>query len=474
LHWESNTYLVGVDMTNILYLHSHDTGRYIEPYGFAVKTPHLQHFAERGVLFQNAFCAAPTCSPSRAALLTGQYPHQNGMIGLCHRGGRLRDPGQHLANFLKSHGYATALSGIQHVTERSDPRQIHELGYEDWLTEGEYPEAPDMESRQEWYAQQAADFIRKADRSRPFFLDCGFFLTHRAGQGGTPEQWHTTRNAPEGDPRYVRPPGILPNTPETRRDFADFGVAVNLLDSAMGQVLDALDSEGLAGNTLVIITTDHGLAYPKMKCNLTVHGTGVMLMMRGPGGLEGGKVVDHLASHVDVFPTICDVAGLPAPDWLEGKILTPSINEDKSVRDAAFAEVNWHAAPEPMRSVRTQRYNYIRRFTPHTAPVWPNCDDSVSKSCLREAGWEHRHNEMETLHDLIFDPCEVANVAKDPAYSSVLEELRARLHTWMKETEDPLLQGRLDPWPGSTQNAPTEDSPQGPRSPATPIICPSL
>jgi N-sulfoglucosamine sulfohydrolase len=458
---------------NILYIHSHDTGRCIEPYGSAVKTPYLQHFAEQGVLFQNAFCAAPTCSPSRAALLTGQYPHQNGMVGLCHRGARLKYPARHLANFLKSHGYATALSGVQHVADRSDPRNVHRLGYEQVLTAGGWPGAADMEACQEWYAGAARDFLRKADRSRPFFLDCGFFLTHRAGHGGTSEQWHTTRQAPGGDPRYVRPPAILPNTPETRRDFADFRVAVNLLDSAMGQVLDALDSAGLADTTLVIITTDHGMAFPRMKCNLTAHGTGVMLLLRGPGGFRGGKVVDDLASQIDLFPTICEAAGLPLPDWLEGVSLGPSVREGKSVREAVFAEVNWHAAPEPMRSVRTERYSYIRRFAATTAPVWPNCDDSTSKSYLRAAGWGQHRPATETLHDLVFDPTEVANVAMDPAYSAVLEEFRAKLHRWMTETADPLLHGRLDPWPDSTENSVSDDSPQDPCAPAKPILCPS-
>ena len=100
---------------NIVYLHSHDTGRYIQPYGYAVETPNMQRFAEEGVLFRNAFCAAPTCSPSRAALLTGMYPHSCGMLGLAGKNlCRLNDYGQHLSHFLKANGYETVLSGIEH------------------------------------------------------------------------------------------------------------------------------------------------------------------------------------------------------------------------------------------------------------------------------------------------------------------------------------------------------------------------
>src|SRR5665811_1616277 len=110
---------------NILYLHSHDTGRYIQPYGYGLRSPNLQRLAETGVTFRQAFCAAPTCSPSRASLLTGQSAHSSGMLGLAHRGFRLNDPSQHLAATLRDAGYETVLAGVQHVTS-GDPE---ELGY---------------------------------------------------------------------------------------------------------------------------------------------------------------------------------------------------------------------------------------------------------------------------------------------------------------------------------------------------------
>ncbi len=116
---------------NVLYLHSHDTGRYLQPYGHACQTPNLQRLAEAGVLFRNAFSAAPTCSPSRAALLTGQSPHSAGMLGLAHRGFRLRDPSQHIAHVLTNHGFASTLVGMQHVTD-GDPR---ETGYGEVLSQ---------------------------------------------------------------------------------------------------------------------------------------------------------------------------------------------------------------------------------------------------------------------------------------------------------------------------------------------------
>jgi arylsulfatase A-like enzyme len=114
------------DRPNILYIHSHDSGRYVQPYGYSVPTPNMQLLADQGTLFRRAFCAAPTCSGSRAALLTGQHCHNNGMTGLAHRGWELNDYGQHLVHPLKKAGYRTILVGEQHISK--DPGVI---GYDE-------------------------------------------------------------------------------------------------------------------------------------------------------------------------------------------------------------------------------------------------------------------------------------------------------------------------------------------------------
>ena len=101
-------------MTNVILIHTHDTGRYISPYGYPAQTNNLQKISNIGFTYRNAFTVAPTCSPSRAALLTGLYPHQNGMFGLAHRGSKLKDYQLHLSNFLKKNNYETALFGRPH------------------------------------------------------------------------------------------------------------------------------------------------------------------------------------------------------------------------------------------------------------------------------------------------------------------------------------------------------------------------
>ena len=423
---------------NIIYLHSHDTGRYVQPYGYAVPAPNLQRLAEEGVLFRQAFSVAPTCSPSRAGLLTGRWAHNNGMLGLAHRGFALDDYRQHLVHTLRAAGYRATLIGVQHVAKDAGV-----IGY-DQVIEGERVA--------EVVGPRAAEFLDDAP-AEPFFLDAGFFETHRV---------FPAPGAAE-DARYCLPPVPLPDTPETRADMAAFKASARLLDQGIGMVLDALERNGLAKRTLVICTTDHGLAFPAMKCSLTDRGIGVMLIMRGPGGFTGGRVVDAMVSQIDIFPTICALLEIDAPRWLQGCSMLPLIRaETDQINDEIFAEVTYHAAYEPQRAVRTRRWKYIRRFDGRDRPVLPNCDDSPSKEVWLAHGWQDRPVPAEQLYDLIFDPNEANNLAGDPAYAATLDEMRARLDRWMRRTGDPILRGPVPLPPGGVANDPDQLSPNAP------------
>jgi arylsulfatase A-like enzyme len=424
---------------NVLYLHSHDTGRYVQPYGHAVPTPSLQRLAEEGVLFRSCFCAAPTCSASRAALLTGQWPHVSGMIGLAHRGFALNDHTQLLSHTLRRAGYHTALLGVQHVASREN---VNLLGYDTCEPDGPVARV----------APKAVEFLKAAPR-QPFFLDVGFFETHR----------EFPAHGPDDDPRFCLPPAPLPDRPETRADLAGFKASARELDRGVGLVLEALAANGLAGNTLVLCTTDHGIAFPHMKCNLTDHGLGVMLFLRGPGGFTGGRVCDALVSHVDLYPTLCELLEIPPPRWLQGRSILPVIRGERAeVREELFAEVTYHAAYEPQRAVRTRRWKYIRRFDPRPTPVLPNCDDSLSKDVLLGHGWREQPVPGDELYDLVFDPCETCNRARDPAAAGPLAEMRGRLDRSMRETDDPLLRGPVPAPKGARVNDPAGLSPNEP------------
>lgn len=428
---------------NILYIHSHDTGRMIRPYGHNIPTPNLQKLAETGVLFRQNFCITPTCSPSRGALLTGCYPHENGLAGLVHRGWRLNNYGQHLVHTLKRAGYQTVLTGVQHVAvDTAVTPAWQTIGYDSFL-EGS-PE------------QEAADFL-KSKPEEPFFLAVGFFEAHREFPAEVEE---TAVN-------HTMPPPPLPDTPETRLDFARYKASVAVLDRKMGQVLDGLAQSGVADNTLVICTTDHGIAFPRMKCHLHDSGVGTMLIMRGPGGFAGGKVIDAMTSHLDIFPTVCDLLEIEHPSWLRGRSLLPLMWEDTAVlHNHLFFELNYHAAYEPVRAVRTPRWKYIRRFDVYPYPVLPNVDDSLSKSVWLAQGWDQRPLPPESLFDLSFDPTETNNLAEDDAHGDILSELRDRLERWMVEMDDPLRHGRLPAPKGGVVNRVDGRSPKEPTHPA--------
>ena len=423
------------DRPNILYLHSHDTGRYVQPYGEPVPMPNVQALADQGVLFREAFCAAPTCSASRACLLTGQYGQSNGMLGLAHRGWSLRDYRHHIVHTLRKVGYTSTLIGEQHISK--EPGVI---GYDEVL------KIPT--THVDTVAPLAMEVLRRS-RERPLFLSVGFFETHREFLGpGSLRDVH-----------YSKPPNNLPDTPEVRADVAAFKASARSLDHGVGMVLNQLDASGLMDDTLVIFTTDHGMPFPGAKATLYDRGLGVTLILRGPAPFNGGRVIDALVSHIDIYPSVCEYLEIPRPPFLQGVSLMALLHgHTTSAREEIFAGSTWHAAYEPQRAVRTDRHKYIRRWGERPTPVLANTDDGPSKDLLLRGGWAERVIPKEQLYDLLFDPNEANNLLEDPEYATVLADLRARLDAWMRDTEDPLLAGRVDPPVGVEINLPDQTS----------------
>jgi N-sulfoglucosamine sulfohydrolase len=268
------------------------------------------------------------------------------------------------------------------------------------------------------------------------------------------------------DTLYSLPPANLPDTPETRADMAAFKASARSLDQGIGAVLNGLHQLGLQENTLIICTTDHGLAFPGAKATLYDRGIGVMLIVRGPG-FQGGRVFDGMVSHLDIYPTICELAGIEEPPFLQGTSLMPLVRgETAKVHDHVFAEMTYHAAYQPLRAVRSERFKYIRRFSDYDRPVLANCDDSASKQILAEAGWGEQRVPEEQLYDLLFDPNELNDLSADPTRRQILSEMRDRLLEWMRATEDPLLHGPVSEPPGAWSNDPAQASPNDPTSAA--------
>lgn len=410
---------------NLIYLHCHDAGRYLSPYGATVRTPHLDRFAEGALRFDEAHCAAPTCSPSRVAMLTGLYPHQAGMLGLAHRGFSMKDEARHLVPRLHRHGYETVLGGIQHEWSFSA-----RLPYETVLPR-EGPGGVADPGNDLYVAGEVARYLRQRRDTRPLFLSCGFYFPHRAFPEPEPARLPNLLTLPRG----------LPDVPEVRRDFAGYATAVSYMDEALGVVLAALEQTGLGKDALIVFTTDHGIAFPGMKCRLTASGTGVALLVKAPDLASPGGALRDLVSQIDLYPTFGDYAGLE-PVAGEGRSLRPLLRgESRLPASEVYSEVTYHAAYEPMRAVRTVDHLYIRRFDLAHHPALANIDRGPAKVWMHASGHLGAALPEEELYDLRADPEETGNLAQEPAQAALLNDCRSRLLAWMERTDDPLRLG---------------------------------
>ncbi|MFW6309015.1 MAG: sulfatase [bacterium] len=416
---------------NIIYIHTHDSGKFFEPYGYHLPTPNIKQLAEEGALFRHCYNTAPTCSPSRSGMLTGMTPHSCGMLGLAHRGWQLNDYSQHLVQYLNQKGLDTILCGIQHEAPETEM-----IGYSKVLGVQNYDMDDTLQDRAAWdleNARSVAGYLRDyadSNQESPFFLSFGMFNTHRE----FPEP--QSENAAD----YIKPPFPLYDCQQNREDMAGYIESVKVVDKCTGIVLDTLRETELMEDTLIIFTTDHGIAFPRMKCNLYDTGIGVALIIKSPHTDQKGIVTDELVSQLDIFPTICDLLDMETPEHLQGQSLRPLLEgKNEKIRDEIFAEVTYHAAYEPMRCVRTERYKLIKFFDFHNNIVPANIDDSLSKDFLLERDYLNNCREKEMLFDLHLDPVERENLIDDPRYSEIYNDLSRRLGDWMEETDDPLL-----------------------------------
>ncbi|MHB8648182.1 MAG: sulfatase family protein [Thermomicrobiales bacterium] len=404
---------------NIVCVITHDTGIHLGCYGAGVATPHLDALAMEGVRFNQAHCTAPQCSPSRASLLTGLYPHANGMLGLAHRGWELRPDIRCLPHYLADGGYATYHFGFQHEAYRHPER----LGYQHSDTS----------------TINAASVAAKVSACianqpvAPFFIMAGFDETHRPFDrpGYDPDP-----------PESVTVPPWLPDILAVREEIGQLNGMVKAVDRAVAAIRAAIADHPQAANTLFIYTTDHGTAMPRAKGMLYEPGTRTALLMHWPLGFVGGQRVSDLLVNVDILPTLLDAAGLPIPTGLHGRSFLPLLR-DEPYRPHAhiFTELTWHDRYNPMRGVRTARYTYARSFIAAPLVYMPSdILNSPSGAALAPA-YYGAVRPPEEFYDRATDPLEQVNLAHDPAHASEFARLRGLVEAWMNATNDPLLRG---------------------------------
>lgn len=412
-------------MTNLVMIDCHDLGQHLACYGWdSVPSPNLDRIAAAGVRFENSFCTAPQCCPSRAALYTGRYPHVNGMLGLAHPpfDWRMGPDEAHLSYIMQTNGYHTAQIGVQHVTTQS-VEPIKMLGFHE----------VEMSHDADDTAERVVNFLGRVEQ-RPFFLNIGFEEPHRDPEG-------YFLQAPPDDSNGVSLPPYIPDIPEAREEFAQLQGVIRKMDAAVGKVWEALAANDLLKDTLFIFTTDHGLAMPRAKSTMYDPGIEAALIMYGePFGITGGQVLDPLISNVDIVPTILDAIDGTAPNPLQGRSFWPLLTGgDYTPREEIFAEKTFHTDYEPQRAIRTSRYKLIWNAEVDIINVAADIQHSpIFPHMIEELTIERPPFE---LYDLDADPVERDNLAGNPDLADVETDLRERLRDWMQATNDPLLEG---------------------------------
>lgn len=417
---------------NLVIVICHDLGRHLPSYGVSsVRSPNVDRLATQSVVFESAFCTAPQCSPSRAGLFTGRYPHSNGVMGLTHFGWDLHPNERHLAGILREVGYDCALAGMQHETQRPA-----EMGY-DLLPVAHTDVAPyEWRVKADDVADAACAWLADGRRrERPFYLQVGI------------EEPHRLPGHPDGEfgfkcdrPSHALVPAYLRDTDEARLDFAEFQAAITAMDKAVGRILDTLDRRGLADRTLVVFTTDHGIPFPRAKCSLMDPGLEVAMMIRGPG--LAPRRSDALISNIDLLPTLLERLGLPAGTDVQGTSFAALLDgRTTQCRDRLFGELTYHDYCDPRRCVRTRGHKLIANFT--VAPFFMDPSQSWHRRTVPvtpPAPPLAYHPPFE-LYDLVADPGETHNLFDVPACRQIRDALRTELYGWMSQTRDPLLEG---------------------------------
>ncbi|WP_328378064.1 sulfatase [Streptomyces sp. NBC_00440] len=424
---------------NILLVHCHDLGRFLGVYAVpTVVTPRLDQLAAESAVFETAFATAPHCSPARASLFTGTYPQTNGVLGLTHDpfGWDLHEPNTHIAHRLKSAGYRTELIGVHHESRvLPDDTVAARLGFDRVRSGGD----------RDVVVERTTDALNRASASdAPFYLQVGFHEPHRTpSRDDRPGVMGFLGDAvrPDSSLGHTVPP-YLRDDLGAREEIAELQGAVRHMDEGVGRILDHLDALGLREETIVVFTTDHGLALPRAKCTLYDPGLEVALMMRVPGRAPwAGRRLAPMVSHVDVLPTLLDLVGLPRPEGLAGTSLVPLAADGRPPREHTFGQLTHHTYYDPKRSARSATHKLIVNLANAPRAMDPT-QSWVHRSLPADLnGPTIGSSPLLELYDLERDPHERDNRADDLTCRDALTGLAAALLGWMRDTADPLLTG---------------------------------
>ncbi|MDE0262181.1 MAG: sulfatase [Bryobacterales bacterium] len=415
---------------NIVWIFSEDQSDHYGPFQASLaKTPNIDRMALEGAKFTRAFVTAPVCSPSRSALITGMYQTTIGAHN--HRSGRgelkIRLPGD-----------------VEPV-----PAVMRRAGY--YVTNGRYGDDGKLsKGKTDYNFEFAADLYDGADWAgraggQPFFAQVQLRGGKRRNQRTLEPLKAVQTNGV--DPKKVKLPPYYPDHPQIRKDWAQYLESIEHVDWEVGEILERLEREGVADNTVVFFLTDHGVSHARGKQFLSEEGTRVPLVVRAPGRIEPGLVREDLVAHIDVAASSLAFAGLDVPGWMEGRPLFGPHAEPReyvvSARDRCDETV------DRIRSVRTERFRYIRNFVPERPHLQPNRykDGKAVIQALHKLRADgalepeieamfYGERPEEELYDLREDPWEMRNLAGDASHAATLAELRSILKEWIAQTGD--------------------------------------
>lgn len=430
---------MAAERPNILLIVSEDNGPelgcYQDPY---VKTPVLDDLAARGVRFARAYVPQAGCSQSRAAFLTGLYPHQNGQIGLATWKFRMhREDTPNIVRSLKQSGYRTGIIGKLHINPASAfPFDMTEI-----------PSANFNRKDLDRYAQHAEDFFGAGDR--PFFLSVNYPDAHRPFL----DQVQGLPAEPLSGDDVTPLPYFGLDTPQLRTETADYYNCMSRLDALIGDLLAALQRSGKAQNTLIVYIGDHGADLLRGKRTCYEGGVRVPFIVCWSGTAEPNQVRSELVSTLDLMPTLLSAARAKPVANLPGRSVVPLLKGETPLwRQTLYTEYHLHSAHNfyPQRAVRNQRYKLIHSLMP--GQVNPGYAFTLNRFFADlprtiEAAPDHirlAYQRMRTppayeLYDLHSDPFEFHNLAGDARHAPVLTELKTQLANWRVRTKDPLL-----------------------------------
>jgi uncharacterized sulfatase len=456
----------------------------------AVHTPAFDRVAKEGVYFRNAFAASPGCSPSRAALLTGRHTWQ------------IEEAGTHASSFpakyevfpdlLEREGYWVGFTGKGWGPGnwKISGRDRNPAGPE---FRGRTAEPPLKGASKNDYAANFADFLKERPAGKPFCFWYGGQEPHRGFEEGSGLKAGRK-------PEDVVVPPFLPDTPEVRSDILDYCLEIEWFDTHLGRMLTALEDAGELDNTIIIVTSDNGMSFPRAKANCYEYGIHVPLAIRWGAKVPGGRTVDNAVGFVDLTATILEAGGARPPEEFppSGRSLLPLLLSDSKGVGEATPSAAWSARERhsssryhnwtyPQRALRTGQFLYIRNFKPDRWPAGDPrllqkdgspgpmhgayCDiDGCPTLDLLTKGHDDpllgkflqlavAKRPAEELFDIVKDPACLNNLAGDPAFERARKELADRLMNYLKETADPRAVGDGDIWESYPRYSPIRQFP---------------